>query len=54
MLRHCFDTSGKTPVELYHSRDRRARTVTGCGLFVCLPFKTIASLSRQSISPTAG
>ena len=41
MLRRRFDSSGKTPVELYHSRNRhretrRARTVTARELFCCL------------------
>jgi len=51
MLHRLFDSSGKTPVEAYHPKDRhpkdrrpedrrrrsrRARAVTGCGLFFCL------------------
>jgi hypothetical protein len=32
-VHHPFDTSGKTPVEMYHHRNRRARTFTGCGPF---------------------
>ena len=41
MLRRYFDSSGKTPVELYHSKDHarkiaRARAITGRGFFFCL------------------